>query len=435
LTIADLLRSAFSNLRRRKLRSFLTIFAVVIGAGLVSLLVSLGIGAQEFLTAQIRATMPPDVLIVGSNPNAFQIGFGGMGFGGSPQELSEDESSPYSLSPLTLEEIDSVRNLEHVERVDPYIMVSADSVRLQNSEKRFRAQLSALPDYIIRNKELVAGQYLDDYSQGGCIIANQYLESFGLEQAEDAVGQELVIQVGQMTSFIGLPTKTKDYNFEIVGVAEKTLSSTQVMISLTDGKEIARFWANAPDLYTDEIPPALLQVKVEDSQYAEQVAGAIEGYELGALTSADVLGLVGNIFGIIQAVLSVFGLIALGVASLGIINTLIMAIYERTREIGVMKAVGASQRTIRLLFTIEGGVIGLLGGIIGVAIAYGLGFIINHVSHTTFLEDFETFDISLFPWWLVAGVIALSTLIALLAALYPAHRASKLNPIDALRYE
>jgi len=435
LTIRDLLRNAFSNLRRRKLRSFLTIFAVVIGAALVSLLVSLGVGAQEFLTAQIRATMPPDVLMVGSNPNAFQIGFGAMGFGGSPEEITDDEGSPYSLAPLTPQEIESVRALEHVERVDPYIMVSADSVRLQDSEKRFRTQLTALPDYLITSKELVAGRYLNDDSQGECIIANQYLESFNFDRAEDALGQEVVIQVGQITSFIGLPTKTKDYTFEIVGVAEKTLSSTQIMISIEDGKEIARFWANEPELYTDEVPPAILQVKVEDSQYADQVAEAVEDLDLGALTSADVLGLVGDIFTIIQAVLSVFGLIALGVASLGIINTLIMAIYERTREIGVMKAVGASQGTVRRLFTTEGAAIGFLGGVIGVAIGYGLGFIINQVSHSTFLADFETFNISVFPWWLIVGVIALSTLIALLAALYPAHRASRLDPIEALRYE
>ncbi|MGB3129760.1 MAG: FtsX-like permease family protein, partial [Dehalococcoidia bacterium] len=213
------------------------------------------------------------------------------------------------------------------------------------------------------------------------------------------------------------------------------VNSTEIMISIEDGKEIARFWADSPNMYSDELPPSILQAKVDGSQYAAQVAQEIEDLGLGAMTSDDVLGVIGTIFGIIQAVLSAFGLIALGVASLGVINTLIMAIYERTREIGVMKAVGASKSTIRLLFTVEGASIGFLGGIIGVAVAYALGSAINWVSHITFLKDFETFKISVFPWWLIVGVIALSTIIALLAALYPAHRASNLDPIEALRYE
>jgi putative ABC transport system permease protein len=234
---------------------------------------------------------------------------------------------------------------------------------------------------------------------------------------------------------MGLPSKTKDFEFKIIGVAEKTLNSREIIMSLEDGKEISRFWTNNPDLYTDTNPPSILLAKVDNSEHLEQVADEIEDLDLGTITSEDVLGFIGTIFGIIQAVLGAFGFIALGVASLGIINTLIMAIYERTREIGVMKAVGASKTTIHTLFTLEGAAIGFIGGIIGVGIGYGIGFIINRISHTTFLRDFELIDISMFPWWLILGVIALSTVIAVVASLYPAHRASQLNPVDALRYE
>lgn len=431
----DLLRSTFSNLRRRKLRSFLTIFAVVIGASLVSLLVSLGIGTKDFLTAQIRATIPPDVVIVAFNPKVFDIGIGGPGFGGSPREVSNGEGSPFSLQPLTLQDIENVRALEHVEQIDPYVMLEAESVKLQGSDRSFRTELRAMPQYQVEDTELVAGRHLTEASTRECIIANQYLDSFGLEQPGEALGQEVIVRVRQWTSFIGLPSETKDYSFEIVGVTEKTLISTRIIISIEDGKELSRFWADNPDWYTDDILPPILQVKIEGSQYADQVAQAVEDLDLGAITAEEVLGLVGTIFIIIQAVLSAFGLIALGVASLGIINTLIMAIHERTREIGVMKAVGASRSTIRLLFTIEGVIIGFLGGAIGVGIGYALGLAINRISHATFLKDFQTFNISAFPWWLIVGVIALSTIIALVATLYPAHRASRLDPIEALRYE
>jgi putative ABC transport system permease protein len=174
---------------------------------------------------------------------------------------------------------------------------------------------------------------------------------------------------------------------------------------------------------------------VDSSQYTDGVAQEIKSLGLGTITATDVLGLIGTIFGVIQAILSAFGLIALAVASLSIVNTLIMSVYERTREIGVMKAVGASKGTIRVLFTAEGAAIGLLGGAIGVAIAYLLGFAIGRIAHATFLRDFQTIKVSVFPWWLILGVIALTTAIAILAALYPAHRAARLDPVESLRYE
>jgi putative ABC transport system permease protein len=198
---------------------------------------------------------------------------------------------------------------------------------------------------------------------------------------------------------------------------------------------MSRFWANTPDLYTEKIPPAILQVKLDGSQYTDQVALEIKSLGLGTITATDVLGIIGTIFGIVQAILSAFGLIALAVASLSIVNTLIMSVYERTREIGLMKAVGASKGTIRVLFTAEGAAIGLLGGAIGVAVAYLLGFVIDRIAHATFLKDFQTIHVSVFPWWLIVGVIALTTAIATLAALYPADRAARLDPIASLRYE
>jgi len=369
----DLLRSAFSNLKRRKLRSFLTILAVVIGAALVSVLVSLGVGAQGFLSAQVQAMVPPNVVMVAYSQQVFEIGFGGPIFGGKPQEIAEDEGGRFDLRPLTAQNVEDIQALEHVERTDPYIMLAADSVRLEGSETRFRTMVVALSAYQVETRRLMAGRYLTDQSQGEVIIANEYLEAFGFAEARDALGQKVVLQVRQALAIIGLPAETKSFSFEIVGVAEKTVNSREIIISLEDGKEIARFWTNSPDVYTDKQPPSILQAKIDSSQYVDQAAQEIEDLGLGTITSDEILGLIGTIFSIIQAVLGAFGLIALGVASLGISNALIMAMYERTREIGVMKAVGASKGTIRLLFTLEGAIIGFLGGVIGVGIGYAFG--------------------------------------------------------------
>jgi putative ABC transport system permease protein len=434
VSLIDLLRTAFSNLRRRKLRSSLTILAVVIGAGLVSLLVSLGTGVQGFLTDQVRSILPSDVVMVASNPNVFQLGLSGLGIGGNPQPIAGNQTG-VTLQPLTPQEVQEVQSVAHVEQIDPFIILQTDSVRLQGSQQRYRTDVRPAPQYEVDMVNLVAGNHITDQTHGECIIANQYLSVFGFSSPDQALGKEVIIQVTQAASLIGLPAQTKEYSFTIAGVTEKTLSSTEIIISLSDGEEISRFWANTPDLYTDKIPAAILQVRVDGSQYVDQVASEIKGLGLGTITSADVLGIIGTIFGIIQVILSAFGLIALAVASLSIVNTLIMSVYERTKEIGVMKAVGASKGTIRILFTAEGAAIGLLGGAIGVAIAYLLGFIIDRIARATFLKDFQTFNVSVFPWWLIVGVIALTTIIAILAALYPAHRAARLDPIESLRYE
>jgi putative ABC transport system permease protein len=336
---------------------------------------------------------------------------------------------------LTTGEIQEIQALKHVERIDPFILLQADSVRLRDSQARFRTNVIPQPAYDMEIIKLVAGRQIADQAQGECIIAHQYLDVFGFKSPDKALGQEVTVRVTQATGLFGLPALANDYSFIIVGVTETTINSTQIVVSLTDGEAMSRFWANTPDLYTEKIPPAILEVKVDGSQYTEQVAREVKSLGLGTVTATDILGIVGTIFGIVQAVLSAFGLIALAVASLSIVNTLIMSVYERTREIGVMKAVGASKGTIGILFTAEGAIIGLVGGAIGVAIAYLLGFTIERIAHATFLRDFQTIRVSVFPWWLIVGVIALTTVIATLAALYPARRAARLDPIESLRYE
>ncbi|MBE0481786.1 MAG: ABC transporter permease [Dehalococcoidia bacterium] len=434
MIFADLIGNAFANLRRRKLRSFLTIFAVVIGAGLVALLVSVGIGMQQFLDSQVRAVLPPNVAMVASSQAAFEFA-SGFQFGSAPPPVENGETTPFVLEPLTPEAIAAVEAFPEVEQTDPYIIIfSTTTLRLPEGD-RYRIMLRPRPEYQLRLTPLIAGDYFEDDTRGSCILAGQFLDALNIENRDDIIGREVIIEVTQALTLIGLPAETREYSFTVVGVTERTLASTVVSISVEDGKEIARFWADNSALYTDEIPPAVLMVRTNTEEDALRVAEQARDMGLGSMTSADILGIIGTIFGVMQAILAAFGLIALAVAALTIVNTLIMSVYERTREIGVMKALGASRGVVRSLLTVEGAAIGLLGGIIGVGIAYGLGFLINRVAHATFFRDFPMFSLSVMPWWLILGVIVLATVIALVAALYPANRAAGLDPIEALRYE
>jgi putative ABC transport system permease protein len=141
-------------------------------------------------------------------------------------------------------------------------------------------------------------------------------------------------------------------------------------------------------------------------------------------------------FVILDLFLGIFGSMALAVASLGIVNTLVMAVLERRREIGIMKALGATDRDIRRLFFAEAGTMGLFGGLIGVAIGWAIALAINW--GTAFYlrqRNFPPETVTAVPWWLVGVAVSFAVVVSLAAGIYPASRAAKLDPVQAIRYE
>src|SRR6202044_2358488 len=142
------------------------------------------------------------------------------------------------------------------------------------------------------------------------------------------------------------------------------------------------------------------------------------------------------VFAVFDLFLGIFGSLALAVPSLGIVNTLVMAILERRREIGILKALGAADRDIRRLFFAEAGVMGLMGGILGVALGWLIGSALTFGTNVYLRrQELPPIDLSSIPWWMVAGAIGFSIAVSLAAGIYPASRAAKLNPVEALRYE
>jgi putative ABC transport system permease protein len=441
MRFSDYIRIAMSNLWKRKLRTTLTIFAVLIGATLVALMVSLGVGLQEYVTGQLTALSLPDVIGVepemGQNLGAIVLGASGFG---APQEVQEGQQNPYvNLPRFTGEDVARIGALEHVEAVAPVVVVLPRWVHLEGDEENYQAQLMASPDHEIGQRKLAAGRVFEPGERGVAVVAHAFLEVWDMDNSEEALSRTVTLRVTQgyqVNPFSSKEPEGQDYSFSIIGVFQESILSTEISVPMEDGIEMARYFNQDDEAYTEKDMGFALSVQVDDPNQLDAVARSIEGLgDYLAQTPEESAGSLARGFQVIQAVLSVFGLIALAVASLGIINTLIMAIYERTREIGVMKAVGASKGTIRLLFTVEAGSIGFWGGVVGVGVAWTAGQIINLISRLTFLRDYRDFNISAFPLWLVLAVIALSTGVALLAGLLPANRAAGLDPIEALRYE
>jgi len=179
-----------------------------------------------------------------------------------------------------------------------------------------------------------------------------------------------------------------------------------------------------------------LVARVSGAGNVDSVEQAIKKLGFNTFSILDATKSLRRFFAILDLFLGIFGSLALTVASIGIINTLVMAILERRREIGIMKAVGASDSDVRGLFFAEAGAMGVLGGVFGVIIGWLIGRAINFGTNIYLVrQGFSREDIWAVPFWLIAAALAFSFIVSLISGLYPASRAAKLDPVQALRYE
>jgi putative ABC transport system permease protein len=177
-------------------------------------------------------------------------------------------------------------------------------------------------------------------------------------------------------------------------------------------------------------------VKADSTDNVDTVAKAIEELGFGTQTAKQMLAEIKKIFRMVGMLIGAIAGISLFVAAIGIINTMIMATYERTREIGILRACGATRATIRRMFLFEAAMLGFWGGVFGLAVSFGLAHVGNSIGNQIALSNgVPITNIISFPPWLIIGVIGLTTLIGMLAGLFPAIRAARLDPVEALRYE
>jgi putative ABC transport system permease protein len=181
---------------------------------------------------------------------------------------------------------------------------------------------------------------------------------------------------------------------------------------------------------------ATLSVRVRSPKQVQAIETAIKKMGFNTFSIVDATRSMRQFFAVLDLFLGIFGSLALAVASIGIVNTLVMAILERRREIGIMKAIGASDVDVKKLFFAEAGAMGVLGGAVGVALGWAMGRIIN-LGTDIYLrrQDLPPEQIWFVPWWLVLGAIGFAILVSLISGLYPASRAARLDPVEALRYQ
>jgi putative ABC transport system permease protein len=207
------------------------------------------------------------------------------------------------------------------------------------------------------------------------------------------------------------------------------LAESLHVMQTSDLREISRATSDQP-VYS------AISARVKNPSQVQSVEDAIKKMGFTTFSLLDASQSLRSVFRVLDLFLLIFGSLALAVASIGIVNTLVMAILERRREIGIMKAIGASDGDVKKLFFAEAGAMGILGGVAGVALGWAIGRVINFGTNIYLRREAIAPDnFWSVPWWLVALAIAFSFLVSLVSGLYPAGRAAKLDPVQALRYE
>jgi len=259
-------------------------------------------------------------------------------------------------------------------------------------------------------------------------LADQLLEGSTLEY-KDLIGQTVTLTVR-------LPRgETNEFTSRIVGV-ESGRGSNSIDLGLAERTEIKAWWYGRPDnLQTDGYD--MLVVRAVDQLAVPAVLEAAESMSLDAQSLGTILELANRVLAVMQALLGSVGGLALLVATLGVANTMMMAIYERTREIGVLKALGATNSEVRRMFTADAVLLGVIGGIVGVILGTLVGRLVDWIGHM-YLESEGVTGIgqmSIVPPWLAIGALIFAAFIGVLGGLYPAARAARLDPVVALRHE
>jgi len=420
MTIQDQIRTAFSNVGRRKLRSALASLGVVVGTVTIVLMVSLASGVRWQINKQFES-LGLDRLTVFSTGTR-RADFNAFSF--SPRKKN-----------VTTQDVSKWKELPGVTKVIPEVSLPG-SVGLElnwngtNQNVRMTGGDFRPGNFMFQELPKPVAGTLDLGEQGGIVLSQGAVRAAGVSSNEFArvIGQKV-------ETVLRTPRgETQSYNLQVVGISQER--SPTIQVSLNDRIAMKNWWYNSTNiLERDGYDSAT--IRAADVSRANELSAQLrkDGYQVQSLelfVTAD-----NRIVTIVTMMFTMIGGIALLVATIGIANTMVMAIYERTREIGILKAMGASRAEVRQMFMLEAGFIGMIGGVFGLVIGWVLGLGLNQMIQifSRYREQPIHGKFFLVTPFLALGVIAFATFIGLLAGLLPAQRAARLDPLQALRHE
>ena len=460
MTVGDTLGLSLRNLRQSKLRTALTTLGVSIGIASLAGMVSLGVGLQDQIIGRLLQSGVFDAITVTSPsllgvPGAILSGRGGLRGGlrgrGGPV-LGTDSSAPK----LNDEALKQISTLENVREAYPNLRVPVEITFDGFSRPMTAAGVPMSSAGEGAFQTLSYGQFFTSESDNACMLSLDLAKQIAEQNPGSLIGKSLTLSYAashvnekEPVSQAGFQVQRVDLECRIVGIVERDPGGplplgggppVSVMIPLGIAKTIdAEIVTNAQSLLRDPLQSksyGSVTVKVKQARFTQDVEDRIRHLGYAVFSVNDALRGAKSAFIVLDIILSLIGSIALAVSSLGIVNTMVMSILERTREIGIMKAIGASDGDIRRIFLIEASAIGLLGGFMGILLGWIVGRVINFGANVYIRSQGGTPATLFFlPLWLIASAIAFSIVVSLIAGSYPASRAARLDPIQALRHD
>jgi len=438
----DIFGYSFSAIKLRKLRAALTTLGVVIGIAAIVALLSITQGLQASITGQLNQGLSANTLIVtagsgilggagngggpmggGTAEGGSFGGFGGSNTGGSGFSLYVNYTAEINaLLPDINSSVAIIQRSGYVDNGSYNRTVNIYGVDFSQYEALYSTTFVAATGTIplnYSNNEVVVGTRVNDPGQNGTLLFS--------------AGDNVNILWTNATT---LPVKNETYLAHVSGVLGKVggfgiggPSDTGVYIPLSQAESF---------FGTDQCDMILVQLKSSDNATIATVSKAITdhfGGQVSVISSTAVLSLLSTIFGTIQLFLGGIAAISLLVAGIGIMNIMIVSLIERTREIGILKALGMKSRTVLTIFLGESVIIGLIGAVIGIISGWILSEVVARVLASGLFGGSGFSVTPLLTPEVIAGALAFGVGVSVIFALYPAWRASKLKPVEALRYE
>lgn len=461
----DLINLAQKNLWRRKARTILTVVGVMIGTTAIVVMLSLGIGLVESQRSSMERWGSLNTIRV--NP--------GMSYDNEGNPLGEEKR-------LNDETVEEIKAIEGVAAVSPAYDAGGEA---KYGRKRGHIQLIGIDPEAMADLEFESelGRLLESGDRNVMVVGRQVVNNFrdenelrrlqrgstrmaGPRIREESDPAEILDQRVSMTIYSGGDrNKKRLFSFQVVGVLEGEYNENayQAYAPIEDIKRMRKYMMqngssmgiqremmikssggmvtrsqSSRSSGNNEDDYSFIIVRTNDVSATKEVSKVLKERGYNSWSMADQLEGIEKTFRTIQAILGGIGGITLLVAALGITNTMIMAIYERTREIGIMKVIGATFSDIHGMFLTEAGLIGFFGGVIGLGLSYLVSYVINGISKDFMTRGMppgteEAMGISLIPPWLAIFALIFAIMVGLVAGLYPANRAVRLSPINAIR--
>lgn len=422
MRLTDSIRRSGRSLRHAKLRTILTMMAISIGSFALMLTLAAGEGARAFVDRLVSTNFNPKAIYVLRTNDQEENPFAQDD---QPEEYKEGAGGVARGTDLLTEaDLAKARNIANVERVSPSVQVAVEYVTA--GQKKFVSSVLSIEEGT--RYEALAGTIPEMLNPGEAIVPESFVQALGFSDPAGAIGKKITIQYRAGME----PIEARGYT--VVAVAKKPNGlvggARNILLAQQEVESVYRLQTTGGAGMT--FPTMIAYVKDDSREAMDAVQNELKSYGYQTMSARELAQQVTQAVNIVQYFVAGFGLIALLVSIFGIINTQLISVLERTREIGLMKALGMSGLGVMRLFTFEAMWIGFGGAAIGIGAAYAAGYFVN-----PWLEKKLHLggDLLIFVPAQMALLVLALMIIAALAGLLPAWKAARLNPIEALRTE